>query len=228
MAQNIVDILGSCRLFSQVHAGGFQRLVTIGRIVKYEKGYTIFRDGQPCPGVFVVGSGLVRIYKVGPGGKEHVLHIVGPGETFAEVAAVGGFSCPASAEAIAPTICALLPLDQFRKALQEDHQLCLDMMAGLTGWVRHLVGLMEDLVLRDATGRLARYLLDSDPGEAGMIELPTLKRHVANHLNLTSETFSRTIRRLHQAGLIAQPDSNRIQLVDREGLRKAAEGTLPR
>ncbi len=228
MSQNIIDILGNCRLFSQVHGAGFQRLVTIGRLVRFEKGRVIFREGQECPGVYVVGSGKVRIFKVGPAGKEHVLHIVGPGETFAEVAAVGGFSCPANAEAIAPTVCAMLPLELFRRALREDHQLCLDMMAGLTVWVRHLVGLMEDLVLRDATGRLARYLLDAEPGGGGPIELPTFKRHVASHLNLTSETFSRTVRRLQEAGLITQPDNTHIQLVDREGLRKAAEGNVPR
>ncbi len=224
MTPNLVDILQSCRLFSQVHPAGFQRLVTIGRLARFEKGQVIFRDGQDCPGVYVVGSGLVRIFKVGPGGKEHVLHIVGPGETFAEVAAVGGLACPAHAEAIAATTCAMLPLEPFRKLMHEDHQFCLDMMTGLTLWVRHLVALMEDLVLRDATGRLARYLLDADPGGEGLIELPTLKRHVASHLNLTSETFSRTIRRLHEAGLIAQPDTGQIQLVDREGLRRAAEG----
>lgn len=225
---NLIDVLQSCRLFSQVHAAGFQRLVTMGRLVKFEKGESIFRDGQPCPGVYVVGNGLVRVFKVGPGGKEHVLHIVGPGETFAEVAAVGGLPCPAHAEAIAATTCAMLPLEPFRQLMHQDHQFCLDMMAGLTVWVRHLVALMEDLVLRDATGRLARYLLDADPGTGGLIELPTLKRHVASHLNLTSETFSRTIRRLHEAGLIDQPDSIRIQLVDRDGLRRAAEGNMPR
>jgi CRP/FNR family transcriptional regulator len=225
---NIIDILQNCRLFSQVQPSGFQRLVTIARLVRFDKGDVIFHDGQECPGVYLVGSGLVRIYKTGSGGKEHVLHIVGPGETFAEVAAVGGFACPASAQAIAPSVCALLPLDLFHKALQQDHQLCLDMMAGLAIWVRHLVGLMEDLVLRDAAGRLARFLLDADQDGEGIIELPTLKRHVASHLNLTSETFSRTIRRLQEAGLIAQPDGNRVQLIDRQGLRMVAEGNTPR
>ena len=53
----------------------------------------VFRENDACPGVFVVGQGLVRVFKTGAGGKEQVLHMVGPGETFAEVAAIGGFNC---------------------------------------------------------------------------------------------------------------------------------------
>ncbi len=225
---NVLDILQGCRLFSQVQASGFQRLITIARLVNFEKDQVIFRSGDDCPGVYIVGTGRVRVYQSGPGGKEHVLHMVSPGETFAEVAAVGQFACPANAQAIAPTTCALLPLDRFRQLMEQDHQLCLDMMAGLAMWVRHLVGLMEDLVLRDAAGRLARFLLSSEEHASGLVELPALRRHVASHLNLTSETFSRTIRRLQEAGLIAQPDGNHIQVLDRAALRTVAEGNTPR
>ncbi|MFH1922491.1 MAG: Crp/Fnr family transcriptional regulator [Planctomycetota bacterium] len=228
MSLNVAEILDGCRLFSAVEPAGFQRLVTIAQIAKFRKGQVVFRDGQACPGVFVVGSGLVRVYKTGAQGKEHVLHMVGPGQTFAEVAAVGGFNVPASAEAVAPTTCALLPLARFRKALEEDHALCLGMMSGLTLWVRHLVGLMEDVVLRDAAGRLAQYLLNSEVDGNGLVELPTLKRHLASHLNLTSETFSRILRRLVDAGLIRQPDPNRLELIDRHELEKIAEGRGPK
>ena len=156
MSQTVVDILHNCRLFSKVQARGFQRLVVMSRLCKFLKGQTIFRQGDPCPGAYIVGSGLVRVYKSSAGGKEHVLHIVSPGNTFAEVAAIGGFGCPATAQAITPTDCVLLPTDQLQSALREDHELCLEMLSGLTFWVRHLVGLMEDIVLRDAAGRLAR------------------------------------------------------------------------
>jgi CRP-like cAMP-binding protein len=224
---NVADILDRCRLFSAVGPAGFGRLVTIARVVKFRKGELIFRDGQECPGVYVVASGLVRLFKTAPSGKEHVLHMVGPGQTFAEVAAIGGFNVPASAEAVAATTCALLPADRFRKALEEDHSLCLGMLKGLTLWVRHLVGLMEDVVLRDATGRLARYLLDVATDEHGLVELPTLKKHVASHLNLTSETFSRSLRRLVEAGVIREGDDNRVELLDRDKLRLIAEGLAP-
>ena len=117
MGLNVVEILHSCRLFLGVNARGFQRLATIARICRFEKGQIVFRDGQECPGVYVLGSGLVRVFKTSPNGKEHVLHMIGPGNTFAEVAAIGGFHCPASAEAIADTTCALLPLGLFRDLL---------------------------------------------------------------------------------------------------------------
>jgi len=224
---NVIEILSNCQLFDRLSEASFGRLVTLAQLRRFDRGRLIFRQGDECPGVFVVGSGLVRVFKTG-GGKEHVLHMVGPGHTFAEVAAIGGFDCPASAEAVAESVCALLPLDRLQAALKEDHELCHGMLIGLTGWVRHLVGLMEDLVLRDAVGRLARYLLDAPVDDGGLVELPTLRRHLASHLNLTSETFSRTIRRLTDAGLIRQDDDSQIRLVDREKLRLVAEGLFPK
>lgn len=228
MPLDVVDILHGCKLFSEVQPSGFQRLVAIARLCRFRKGQLIFREKEECPGVYVVGSGLVRVFKTAPGGKEHVLHMVGPGNTFAEVAAIGGFDLPASAEAVEQTTCALLPTDRFRKALEDDHRLCLGIIGGMTRWVRHLVGLMEDVVLRDAAGRLARFLLEVPPAGDGSIELPTLKRHLASHLNLTSETFSRTLRRLVEAGLMAELDNNRVQLLDPDKLRQVAQGAFPK
>jgi len=150
--------------------------------------------------------------------------MIGPGNTFAEVAAIGGFRCPASAEAVAPTVCTLLPRDAFRQLLDTDAPLCREMLMGMATWVRHLVDLVEDVVLRDAAGRLARYLLDAGGESADVVQWPTLKRHVASHLNLTSETFSRTIRRLADAGLVAEPDPYHVRLLDRRRLRRVADG----
>jgi CRP-like cAMP-binding protein len=222
--QSVLDILHDCHMFARVRGDALERLTAMARLIKLRKGEIVFRDGDPCPGVYIVGTGLVRVFKSGPGGKEHVLHMVGPGQTFAEVAAIGDFACPANAEAVAPTVCVLLPSDLFRKALAESHQLCLDMMGGMTLWVRHLVGQLEALALRDAMGRVARFLLQLSPQADGSIELPMLKRHLASHLNLTSETLSRTLSRLIEAGLVVELDGNRLELHHRGRLADLADG----
>jgi CRP/FNR family transcriptional regulator len=227
MPLNIVDILQACALFAEVSASGFQRLAAIARLCQFRKGQMVFRESDACPGVYIVGQGVVRVFKTGSGGKEQVLHIVGPGETFAEVAAIGGFAVPASAEAVAKTTCVLLPQERFRCALAEDHELCLGVMTSLTVWVRRMVMLAGDIALCDAAGRLARFLLESRPAEDGTVKLPGLKRYVASHLNLTSETLSRTFRRLIDAGLIAEVDKTRVRLVHPKKLRQVAEGLFP-
>jgi len=227
VSQTIEQILSRCKMFAEVDAERRRRLAEISLIRKFTKGQLIFRQGEDCPGVYVVDSGMVRVFKTAPTGKEHVLHMVGPGRTFAEVAAIGGFACPANAEATASTTCVLVPLDEFRKMMATDHQLCLEMMTGMSFWVRHLISLMEDIVLRDAIGRIARFLLEEAVEQDGTVRLPGLKRHVASHLNLTSETFSRTLGRLIEAGLIVEQDNNRVELREPERLRAIAEGLFP-
>ncbi len=220
-------ILSSCRFFTAVEGESRQRLIAMAELCSFTAGERVFTAGDPCPGVFIVGKGLVRVYRLAPSGKEHVLHLVAPGNTFAEVAAIGGFDCPASAEAVEPTMCLLLPNDPFRAALSEDHPLCLQLLVSFSGWVRHLVGLLEDITLRDAAGRVARYLLDCADSPNGSVHLLGLKKHLASHLNLTSETLSRTLRRLSNAGLISEDESGDLVVREPERLGQVAQGMFP-
>lgn len=226
MYPDVSTILSACRLFDRVHGESFGRLVEIAGIRRYDAGQAIFLDGDACPGVFVVGTGLVRVFKLAPSGREQVLHLVAPGGTFAEVAAIGGFEVPANAEALEATTCVLLPGAAFHRAMREDHELCLQVMLGMATWVRHLLGMVEDVTLRDATGRVARHLLAAADEPSGEVRLPSLKRHLASHLNLTSETLSRTLRRLADQGII-ESDQDSLRVLERAELANLAEGSAP-
>lgn len=205
----------------------FDRLARMAQVRRFSRGAMIFREGQECPGVFVVGSGLVRVFKTAPSGREHVLHLVAPGGTFAEVAAIAGFETPANAEALEDSVCALLPTQPFAEALRDDHQLCLQLMGSMAGWVKHLVDLLEDIALRDAAGRLARYLLSEADARDHTVRLPSLKKHLASHLNLTSETLSRTLRRMCDAGTLESRDDQSLVIKDRPALDLLARGEFP-
>lgn len=228
MTQSIRDILASCGFFAEVREDSLDRLASMARRKHYVKGEQIFRQGEPCPGLFVVDVGSVRIFKASPSGKEHVLHIIGPGETFAEAAIIGEFPCPAYAEAVQEAFTVLLPRGPLIRELANNHALCLQLLRGMARWVHDLVCLMEDIVLRDAGERLARHLLEASAGESQPFVLSQLKKDLASHLNLTSETLSRTLRRLADAGLIEQLDGQRLRIIRREELQHLADGVYPK
>lgn len=223
------QILRRSAFFGKLDPGPMAKVAGLSHLVRLSKGQRVFNQGDPCPGIYVVGSGLVRVFKLAPSGKEHLLHLAEPGSTFAEVAVIGRFECPASAEAVEDALCALLPRDAFVRALDDDHLLCQQLLGSMAQWVRQLVGLMEDLVLRDASGRLARHLLLSQGAGAGTeFSFPMLKKDMASHLNLTSETVSRTLRRMAESGLIELLEGNRIRVLDASGLQDLVEGVGPK
>ena len=222
------DTIRKCSIFRELDDESVGLLAREAVTKKFAKGARIFSHGDEVPGLYIVASGLVRVYQVSAQGKTHVLHFAEPGKTFAEVAVMGGFRCPAHAEALEPSVCALIPAHRFQALLRSHHTLCLQLLAGMSRWVRQLVGLLEDVVLRDASGRVARYLLTAAPaGEETPFALPMLRKDLASHLNLTSETLSRTLRRLIDTGVIAGLPDQRIQIHDRDALEEIAEGLLP-
>lgn len=217
------SIVAGCSLFHGVSSVHHCRLVEMARKVSFPAGKLVFKQGDPCPGIFCVGSGSIRIFRIGAGGKEHTLHMAGPGQTFAEVAVIGGFPCPAFAEATEAAQCALLPRDAIVAMLHQDHAFCLELLVGLSHWVRRLTGFIDDITLRDATGRVARHLLLATADARGAVGLAGLKKHIASHLNLTSETFSRVLRKLADAGAVELVDERRLRVVDRKTLESMGE-----
>ena len=221
------QILSACPIFARVDGVSRQRLLGMARVKLFPRGQRIADQGQACPGVFIIGQGMVRIYKLSPNGKEHVLHLAKNGETFLEVASILSMEVPAFVEAIEDTSCVLLPDPEFRKALTDDHQLCLQLLGGMAMRVRQFVGLLEDIVLRDALSRVASHLLNLSDPVGGSVSLPSLKKHLASHLNLTSETLSRCLRQLIDNKVIESSDAGEIHVRDRELLAEVAEGLFP-
>ena len=83
--------------------------------------------------------------------------------------------------------------------------LALRMLGSMSQHLRVLVGLLDDLTLKDVETRLLNWLAKRCPAHSAntaCIELRSTKRTLAGELGTTSETLSRTFARLRDAGLI--------------------------
>ena len=69
------------------------------------RGQTIFWEEKNGSGFYVTISGIVKIFKTSPDGKEQILHIFGPNEPFGEAPVFEGRNFPAHAVALEDSRC---------------------------------------------------------------------------------------------------------------------------
>jgi len=216
------SIIKKCHLFAGVTGEDLDRLAAVGKLREYEKGEVLFSDGEEALGFYVVGGGKVKIYKLSPEGKERILHIVQPGGTFAEAAIFGDGRYPAYAEPLERSQFVFFPKHEFLALLHEHSQIAINMIGGLSRFLRQFATQIEELTFKDVPARLARYLIEEAGDEGELVELPISKTQLASNLGTVSETLSRTFRKLADEAVI-EVRGKVIAILDRDRLEDLAE-----
>jgi CRP-like cAMP-binding protein len=181
---------------------------------------TLFAWEEPAAGLWIIEAGRVKICRVSPDGREHILRFAGPGDSFNEIPALDGGPNPASAITLSEVTAWVLPADVLRDVLRADHDLALAVIDVLAQRTRELVQQIEDLALCSVTARLARFLLLQLDNES--LSGPGVTRaSIAAHLATTPETVSRALRTLEDIGAV-RFDRQDIVIVRPDLLRSVA------
>ncbi len=216
------QIIRRCPLFAGVTSEDIDCLAGVARLREHPRGEVLFSEGEKALGFYVVATGKVKIYKLSPEGKERILHIVHPGATFAEAAIFGNGLYPAYAEPLEPSHLLFFPKREFLALLHEHSQIAINMIGGLSRFLRQFATQIEELTFKDVPARLARYLIELAGDEAQQVELPISKSQLASNLGTVSETLSRTFRKLSDDDVIAVR-GKLIEILDRDRLEDLAE-----
>ncbi len=220
---DIPRFLAVLPLFSDIGAPERERLAQSCQLRRFERGDMVFRVGEPCEAFHVVVVGQVKLFVISPTGQEKVIELVSPGSSFAEALMFLEKPCMVNAQALADTLLLSVQRHAVLAELERDSRFAMRMLAGLS---RRLHGLVHDVqayALQSGVQRVVGYLLrhqvldDGHTEETRTVSLPVSKATVASRLSLTPEYFSRVLRELEAAGLIAV-DKRDIHILDSEQL----------
>jgi CRP-like cAMP-binding protein len=213
----------SHRLFADLSEAALAELLAIARESGHTRREVLFQQGDPCDGFYVVLSGMVRLYKSSPDGREHVVEVIRPGQSFAEAAVFADRPCPVTAETLEPSRLLFFPKAPYLAYLEARPRVLFGLIAGLSVRMHQLVAKVERLTLMDARQRVAGFLADLTAGPAPGGALDVSKGTLAAQLGLTPETLSRTLATLQAEGVIAM-EGRHFAVTDPAALAALARG----
>jgi CRP/FNR family transcriptional regulator len=227
MTSPIDDLLRRTTIFRRLAPADLQRLAAVAHVREYDKGTTLFGEGDASDFMYTVVTGRVKVSKMTVRGTELILEIFGPGDPVGAVAVYESRAYPASAVALEPTTCLLIPRQAFFSLLETYPTMVRGLLTGLTHRLVELTNRLTELSGGRIEARLARFLLKlaDDMGqrrpEGTFIPLALSRQEIADMIGTTIETSIRIMSRWGKDNVV-RTEKDGFLLVDRAALEAIA------
>ncbi|HEX4743273.1 MAG TPA: Crp/Fnr family transcriptional regulator [Candidatus Limnocylindria bacterium] len=217
MAVSVSTVLSKVPFFAGVPADELEKLAGSLQRRTVRAGKAVFRQDDPGSSLYVIESGVVKVQRTSPEGKEVILTILGPGDFFGELALLDGE--PRSADAVAKEDTALLVLerDDFLAFLDRAPAVATKLLAALSRRLRRTDQLVQDAAFLDVPARLARALLqlsESPEAATGLTQ-----SELAAMVGASRESVNRWLQFYRRRGLI-ESASGSIRVLQPDELRR--------
>jgi CRP/FNR family transcriptional regulator, cyclic AMP receptor protein len=187
------------RLFCNLPDAAVKDLSAISSSAIYPKGATLFVDGQPARGVFVLCSGRVKLSTSSVDGRTLILRVAEPGEVLGLPATVTGTRYELTADVIEPGQANFIARAEFLGFLKNNGEAALRVAQQLGETYHTAISEMRRIGLSHSAGeKLAGFLLEwaaKFPQEKGHVRINfTLKQEeIAQMIGTSRETVTRLL-----------------------------------
>lgn len=214
-------------LFRRLGEEDLERLARVAHRRVWEKGETLFMQGQPSDAFLVITGGRVKVFKVTPEGRQIILEIFGPGDPVGAVAVYEERPYPASAVALEGAEAVLVPRRDFFALLDTHPTLVRGLLLALTHRLVELTVRLSELTGGKVESRIARLFLKlaeklGRPADDGVfIPLALTRQELADLIGTTIETCIRVMSRWGKEGLV-RTEAEGFTVLDPDALEELA------
>ena len=164
----------------------------------YPPGATLFTEGQPCRGIYILCKGRVKISATSSDGQTLIFKIAQPGEVLGLNAAVSGTVHQTTAETGQPCQLNFVKRDDFSKFLLEHGEACMHAAVHLSYECHQAYQQLRSLVMSSASSRIARLMLDWSHDDTALatahgIKVALTHDEIGQIIGMSRETVTRTL-----------------------------------
>lgn len=211
------------RYFRSLSLADITGIVTSGHIRTVRAGSVIVMEDTPCAGLFVLLSGQVHLFRLGPDGQEVLIDVLDSVTMFNEVSILDGGPNPFTV--IAAKDCIIWNADfQTLEDLADRYpQVALGFLPVLAARTRVLISMVADVCFRSVRARTAKLILDlSGYGEWPISRQEHSIHKLAAQISTAPEAVSRALSYFRDEGYICTSRST-IKVCDAKGLAEFAQ-----
>lgn len=205
-------------LFERLPVALFEQVCQLANRRKVESGAVLFHQGAPAERFYLLLEGQIALTRSLQEGQEKLAEVIAPGECFAEALMFNGSPLyPVTATAFRNSELVSIDAVHFRSLLEGQPGICLELLGSMSIRLHQRLNEIDTLTQASASRRVARYLCQQVQADGEQIQLKVPKRLIASQLGIQPETFSRTLHRLAENGLIDM-ERRTIRILDRARL----------
>jgi CRP-like cAMP-binding protein len=184
-------------IFCDLDPEALDQLCRYAKHSSLKRGATIVSKGDPGNSLIAVISGTVKISVSSPDGRSAILNLIGPGETFGEVAVLDGLA--RTADATANTNCEIYVIDRrdFLPFVRSQPALAMKFIQLLCTRLRWTSDQVEEVILQNLPGRLASALLrltEKHKLAQGGRTIAITQQEISEMVGMTRESINKQLR----------------------------------
>jgi len=163
----------------------------------FPKESIVFYEGDDSKYLYLLKSGIIKLYKVTSNDKEVILKYFHPNELIAEVANFEQMPYPATAQAFTNVEVIMIDFASLKEIIYQNPSLAFKIQTSLIKKIKNLENLVSMHIVLDSQERVAKYICEHTEEFFNTKNIIT-----AEILNISPETLSRILRTFKNEGLI--------------------------
>lgn len=205
-------------IFNHLEPDQMDEIMSVTHPATYKKGELLYRPGDTSDTLYILHSGLIRIYRLAESEKEQLVRFLNPGDFTGELALFSESKHEAYAEAVKETQVCRMKRNDLQHFLLKYPAISLKLLQEFSNRLEKSERQTTYVSTEKVEARLALYLAELAKKDGDTITLPMSKKDLASYLGTTPETISRKMGSLEDHHLIKQLNHREIVILDLDGL----------
>jgi CRP/FNR family transcriptional regulator len=205
-ARSSLNLLKSIPCFANLDSNALERLLEKTIEQSFSKGEIILLEGEPCPGLFILKTGSVKLYRTSDMGNEQIMRVVG---------ARGCFECaplfdhgrnPISAQTLEPSKVVFILAASFDTLINDYPEVALQFAQILSMRLRTSLNTIGDFSFKPVSSRIAKLLLQMGEREHNKrqfsLSVPLTQHNLSCIVGCTRQSVNNSLQEMARNGII--------------------------